>query len=248
MKVQFRIKREKQGDASPHWDTFDLDCDASTTVLVALQRIRHRVDPSLMLRHSCHHASCGTCAMRINGREKLACVTSVFDLHSSTISVEPLDNLPLVSDLVVDMQPMFGRLAEVDLPTLRSSGGAFARFEDCLECGICMSACPVAATDRHYPGPAALAAAWRVVQEPRGRDVDAVMDWADGQHGCWRCHMAYECSHVCPAGSDPAGSIMQLRGTLARRRLRRLVRRAASVTEAPTDIVHHGHSVKDTLK
>ena len=91
--VQFKVLRYKSGQATPTYQMFDLAVDEDTTVLVALQDIRRDQDPTLLLRHSCHHASCGTCGMRVNGREVLACVVKVLDLGTSTVLVEPLDNL-----------------------------------------------------------------------------------------------------------------------------------------------------------
>jgi succinate dehydrogenase / fumarate reductase iron-sulfur subunit len=98
------------------------------------------------------------------------------------------------------------------------------RFEDCIECGLCLSACPVAG-DPRFLGPAALAAAERVLEEPRGADPKAVLGLVDDAHGAWRCHLAFECSAVCPAGVDPGEAIMRLRGRLLRDRLPRLVGR-----------------------
>ncbi|HZD74454.1 MAG TPA: succinate dehydrogenase/fumarate reductase iron-sulfur subunit [Actinomycetota bacterium] len=221
--ASFRVFRWRQGDEAPHYDTFQVQTSPDTTVLEALLGIRTHQDPSLTLRHSCLHASCGTCGMRVNGREVLACVTPVAPLTEPVV-VEPLANLPVVSDLVVDMGDFYAHLAPSGRPLVRASelvagspGGS--RFEDCLECGLCVSACPVGGSDPAYLGPAALAATWRVVAEPRGADPVAVLDRVDDQNGCWRCHVAMECSRVCPAGVDPAGAIMSLRHELVRRHL-----------------------------
>ena len=235
--VTFRVFRYKQGDAAPHYDTFTVQVNERTTVLEALQAIRRDQDPSLMFRHSCHHASCGTCGMRVNGREVLACVTRVADLGAE-VTVEPLQNAPLVTDLVVDMGPFYERFTPPEMPLLRTSEAlqeeaeppeawllptgreegqgvpGFERFENCIECGLCLSACPVAASDPLYVGPAALAAAWRVVEEPRGRDPVRVLQWVDDEHGCWRCHLAFECSEVCPSAVEPGHQIMRLRRRL----------------------------------
>jgi succinate dehydrogenase / fumarate reductase iron-sulfur subunit len=232
--IAFKILRYKQGQKSPGFQTFTSEVDEDTTVLVALQDIRRDQDPSLVLRHSCHHASCGTCGMKINGREELACVVKVQDLGTPSVLVEPLANLPLISDLVVDMTGMYERYTDLSMPYLRQSefmAGAeppdaiaqFQRYENCLECGICVSACPITGTDPDYLGPAALAAAWRVVAEPRSSDPNFALDWVDNQHGCWRCHVAYECTEVCPSDVDPGGSIMALRKSLTRRKLSRLI-------------------------
>ena len=232
--IAFKILRYKQGQDSPSFQTFTTSVDEDTTVLVALQDIRRDQDPSLALRHSCHHASCGTCGMKINGREELACVVKVLELGTSSVLVEPLDNLPLLSDLVVDMVGFYEKYTKFGMPYLRQSefmAGAelpegidqFQRYENCLECGLCVSACPITGSDSDYLGPAAMAAAWRVAAEPRSSDPDFALNWVDNQHGCWRCHVAYECTEVCPSDVDPGGSIMALRKSLTRRKLRRLI-------------------------
>lgn len=231
--VQFRVFRYKQGQNAPHHDVFTVPVDDNTTVLVALQEIRRAQDGTLTLRHSCHHASCGTCGMRVNGREALACVVNVSELGTAEVTVEPLQNGPIISDLVVDMGPFYDRYLLPEMPYLRESEfvetaqlpegiSRYQRFENCLECGLCVSACPVMGSDEHYFGPAALAAAWRVVAEPRQSDPEFALNWADDEHGCWRCHVAYECTEACPSNVDPGGSIMSLRRETAKRKVRQL--------------------------
>jgi succinate dehydrogenase / fumarate reductase iron-sulfur subunit len=97
---------------------------------------------------------------------------------------------------------------------------SYNRFENCIECGLCLSACPIVASDPRYLGPAALAAAWRAVEEPRGLDPEAVLRLTDDPQGSWRCHVAFECSEACPSNVDPAGKIMLLRRRQAAERLR----------------------------
>ena len=231
--ITFKVYRYKQGDSAPHFDTFTVPCDEDTTVLVALQDIRREDDSTLMLRHSCHHASCGTCGMRINGKEELACVVKVLELGTNVVTVEPLSNIPLISDLVVDMDSFFAKYNQAEMPYIRESEflpaaetpddiSQYTRFENCLECGICVSACPVAGSDPSYLGPAAMAAAWRVVADPRGEDPTVRLDWVDNEHGCWRCHVAFECTEVCPSNVEPGESIMALRRELTKRKIRRL--------------------------
>ena len=199
-----------------------------TTVLDALLAVRRLQDPSLAVRHSCLHGSCGTCGVRVNGREVLACVTRL-ELDTPVV-VEPLAGLPVLGDLVVDMEELYRRLEPAGRPLVRASEQArpgleeLTRFEDCLECGLCLSACPVAG-DPRFLGPAALAAAERVLAEPRGADPRAILGWVDDAHGAWRCHAAFECSEVCPAGVNPGQAIMRLRRRLLADRLPRLVGR-----------------------
>jgi succinate dehydrogenase / fumarate reductase iron-sulfur subunit len=237
--VLLKVFRYGPADAAPRYDEFRVPVGPRTTVLDGLLAVRRAQDPGLTVRHSCLHGSCGTCGMRVNGREVLACVTRLGGLGDPVV-IEPLAGAPVVGDLVVDMEHLFRRLEPAGRPLVRTSerarpGGSGAevpglvleeleRFEDCLECGLCLSACPVTG-DPRYLGPVALAAAERVLAEPRGADPRAVLGWVDDAHGAWRCHAAFECSEVCPAGVDPAGAIMRLRRRLLRDRLPRLVGR-----------------------
>jgi succinate dehydrogenase / fumarate reductase iron-sulfur subunit len=221
---RFRVFRYKRGDPESHFDEFDVPVGPRTSVLDALRWIEVHADPTLAIRHSCFHASCGTCGVRVNGREELACVTSVSDL-GRTITVEPEANIPILADLVLDMREFYARFPD-EHPVLRSSElprgseppdgiEAFERFEDCIECGLCLSACPIAATTDEYVGPAALAAAQRLIEEPRGTDTATVLRWADDPNGAWRCHAAFECTEACPSDVRPAERIMALRRVLS---------------------------------
>jgi succinate dehydrogenase / fumarate reductase iron-sulfur subunit len=229
-KVNFRVFRFKQDGNPPHYDTFTVEIEPDESVLDGVERIWAFQDRSLVFRHFCHHAGCGSCAMRVNGVEKLACVTWIKDVTTDggTITVEPLRNFPLISDLAVDVAPLFNRLQEIDLPTLRKSQpfgepADFTRFEDCLECGACISACPAMSASDDYLGPAALAAIERLVAEPRGHDVNSLLHLADQADGCWRCDSAYECTEVCPYEVNPAQAVMRLRWKLIVEKLKRLV-------------------------
>lgn len=234
--VNFRVFRYKR-DADPaRYQTFNVRIGPGETVLDGLERIWAFQDRSLAFRHACHHASCGSCGMRINGLEKLACIVPIGEVacDGGTVLCEPLRSFPIVSDLVVNMGSFFGRLESAQFEILRSAEAlqqaqdhSYTRFENCIECGLCVSACPVAASDALYLGPAALAASWRMLEEPRSADVRRLLAGADQEHGCWRCHAAYECSEVCPSNVDPAAAIMSLRKDLLRRKIRGAFRRNA---------------------
>ena len=224
---RLRVFRYKRGDAGPHYEEFEVPVGEPTTVLEALRWVKVHRDRSLGLRHSCLHASCGTCGVRVNGREALACVSAMRDLDG-TVTVEPVANIPVLTDLVVDMQGFVARFPAPH-PILRSSEflpeadhpegvASYERFEDCIECGLCLSACPVAATDDTYVGPAALAYAQRMLEETEGADREAILDWADDDSAAWRCHAAFECTEACPSNVRPAQRIMSLRRELRHRK------------------------------
>ena len=230
---QFRVFRYKQGQSAPSYQTFTVKAGPRTTVLEALQEIRRTQDRTLILRHSCHHASCGTCGMRVNGQEALACVTNVQELGTEAVLVEPINNIPLVADLVVDMGGFYERYVDAGMPYLRQSEfepdaalpegiAQYTRYENCLECGLCLSACPVMATDPEFLGPMGLAAAERLLNEPRGVDKEAIDKLIADEHGLWRCPSSFECTEACPYEVDPGAACMRLKSKVAARKIGRL--------------------------
>lgn len=232
---RLRIARRRPGEERSRIEEFTVAVGPDATLLDALREIRSHHDSSLTLRYSCCHSSCGACGMRMNGREVLACVTRLAEAGPGPILVEPLANARVEHDLVVDMRDMYDSLEPAQRPLIRQDDqlaglgedkdiSPFQRYEDCIECGLCVSACPIAGSDPRYLGPAALTAAWRSVAEPRGADPDQVLAWADDEEGCWRCHASFECTEACPSGADPAGAIMALRGELTKRKLHRIAR------------------------
>ena len=239
MSARFRVSRSARGEVRSRRDDFDVELEPGATVLDALLQIRLRHDPSLVVRHSCMHASCGTCGVRVNGREVLACDTKVAKLPAGRpIEVEPLANQRLVADLATDMVDFYARYEAVGMPLVRAAGvdagielpdgvKAFGRFENCIECGLCLSACPVARTSGEFIGPAALAAAARVVAEPRDRELGSVLALAAEPDSVWRCRDAMACTAVCPSAVDPAKALSTLRRHVAANGLKRLFGRGA---------------------
>jgi succinate dehydrogenase / fumarate reductase iron-sulfur subunit len=243
MKVPLRVRRWKPvGPPGPQ--RFEVEVPETATVLDALEVAWARHDRSLMFRHACHHGSCGSCAMLVQGRERLPCVTAIADVWNGRddLRVEPLRNLPLVADLVVDVSELLQQMAASGMSITRQAepriqwGGAIeelpegidrlVRFESCIECGICLSACPTMAADPRFLGPAGLAGAQRAREETAGAgEAEQLLRLVDGENGVWRCHGAWECTEACPQGVQPAERIMRLRRDLVARRLRALSRR-----------------------
>ena len=242
----FRISRRRTGEGKPGRQDIGVEVQPGDTVLDALLRIRRTTEPSLVVRHSCMHASCGSCGVRINGRESLACDTRVDSLSPEPtapprtgkpakppkpIVVEPLAGQHAVADLATDMVDFYARFEAAGMPLVRDAEvapgteppdgiRALGRFENCIECGLCLSACPVARRNHDYIGPAALAAAARIVGEPRSVDLGPVLALAAEPDSVWSCH---ECSAVCPAGVEPAREILTLRRHVAARQTRRFL-------------------------
>ena len=220
--VTFRISRYKADLIDPpRFYTYPLAVSESMSVLDALEKIRLTREPTLMYRHSCHHSSCGTCACLINGSERLACTTNVWVLDNETVTVAPLNGFPRIGDLVVNMNPFFKDIDE-DWTSLRPSQNRerdpgpgtgdriFSRFEDCIECGSCVSACPVSRRNPDFMGPAALTALHREIDKlPSKRNI--LLERAKSERGVDLCDRAYECSRVCPTAVYPARHIAELR-------------------------------------
>jgi len=217
--IIFRILRYREAIIDPpQFQDFELTVTDTMTVLECLERIRREQDPFLMYRKSCHHASCGTCACVINGTERLACVTPVFALDTPVVTVEPLRGFPCIGDLAVDMTDFYRHISS-DWSYLtgvsRNDGSGALRFEDCIECGACVSACPAMEREDAFMGPAALALIHREIEKsPDGKE--SLLALAGGPHGEQWCERALDCSRVCPSGVYPAQHIALLRKMLGK--------------------------------
>ena len=198
-----------------------------TTVLDTILDVKKHLDHSIAVRYSCRQASCGSCGMIINGRPRLACFTKINELDSSVITVEPMNNFPIIRDLVVGFDRLFKThkklkpyIISEDSETISSKEflqtpqevEKYIQFANCIKCGLCNSVCPTMATDSSFIGPQALAQAYRYVADTRDKGKDDRLKIIDDSHGIWRCHFAGSCSQVCPKGVDPAMGIQLLRG------------------------------------
>ena len=236
--ITLRIHRQKESEA-PHFDHFNMDVNPDEYVLDAVERAWAFHDRTLCFRHACHHSTCGACGMRVNGLEKLTCITRIREVtrDGATLKLEPLRNFPVVSDLAVDMGRLYLKMdrvgarsivpcaeAEIEHPpdTWDPEASAYLRLSDCIECGLCISACPVMATTPEYLGPAPLAAA----QDHGIRRKPELLSVVDCEDGVWRCHSAFECTAVCPSFVDPARRIMDLRKQVVGARLGKLFGKA----------------------
>ncbi len=219
-KTIFRIRRFKpNGIDPPQYQDFVIQPQPEMTVLDGLEQIRLTLDATLMYRHCCHHASCGTCACTINGTAALACNTRIDDLHSATITLTPLENHTCLGDLVVDMTAFFkemdpdwaGRRQPEAASVERIPQGVarLLRFENCIECGCCVSVCPVVPSNKGFMGPAALAAIHNEMRNaPDNRKP--LLKIAAGARGVGQCQRALACSRVCPSKVYPARHIADL--------------------------------------
>ena len=227
--VTLKIFRQNKAQKEKHhYDSIEVPVQRWTTVLDALLHAKQYKDSSIGIRYSCRMASCGSCGMRINGIPRLACYTKVSELSGDPIVVEPLVNYPHIRDLVTDFSQFFAhhRSMKPYVVGEDSEMGSrmseylqtpedvdkFLQFSYCIKCGLCYSACPTVASDTEFPGPQALAQAYRYFADTRDKGAQERMSRVDDRHGIWRCHFAGSCSVVCPKGVDPALGIQLLRG------------------------------------
>lgn len=196
---------------------FTVQVGEFTTLLDALEQIRSEQDRGLLYRHSCHHGSCGTCGVIANGKPVLSCLMRVNELVQP-VELRPLAPYPVIGDLAIDpLHAEFPSEASILRPSDAQPNATppaeipgFTRFENCIECGLCESACPVVgAPDRSFRGPAALAAYSREIQKHPER-ADELLREIDSPDGVWGCDRALECSVVCPLEVYPAKQIAVL--------------------------------------
>jgi succinate dehydrogenase / fumarate reductase iron-sulfur subunit len=167
--------------------------------------------------------------MIINGKPKLACFTKISELDSDVVTVEPMNNFPIIRDLAVGFERMFTthkRIKPYIINEESEISGTkeflqspedvekYIQFASCIKCGLCNSACPTMAADSTFIGPQALAQAYRYIADNRDKGKDKRLKIIDERHGIWGCHFAGSCSQVCPKGVDPAMGIQLLRGYL----------------------------------
>jgi len=223
-----RFNPEK--DSSPHAETYEVAGRDGWTVLDALHQIKWKQDGTLAFRRSCRHGICGSCAMTIDGLNRLACETQLSSLPPA-FAVEPLRGLPVIKDLVVEMDAVYAAVTSVrpwlenDAPPptdaeRTQSPADRARLDglyECILCACCTGSCPSFWADKKYLGPHALLRAARFWQDTRDR-ASGRLEVVDHRHGVWRCHTIYNCAEACPKGLNPAEAIAGLRRGLVKTR------------------------------
>jgi succinate dehydrogenase / fumarate reductase, iron-sulfur subunit len=239
MTITVQVKRYDPEAKETRWDEWQVQALPTWRILDALHEIKWNLDGSLTFRRSCAHGVCGSDAMRINGRNRLACKSLVKDLVSfdkngvaKPITVEPIQGLPVVKDLVVDMDPFLQAYRDIK-PFLIAHGNEPTkerlqsqkdrdRFDDttkCILCAACTTSCPVFWTDGQYFGPAAIVNAHRFIFDSRDEAAEERLEILNEREGVWRCRTTFNCTEACPRGIQITQAIAEVKRALITRRV-----------------------------
>jgi len=243
---QLKVRRfQPETGEAPYWEEFEVDLDSTLSVLDGILQAKDREDGSLAVRCSCRAAICGSCGMKINGESTLACKTQLGDAleaakhrtatagngsgraaEQPAIVVEPMANMPVIKDLVTDMESTHWEKIRRVTPWLLPEGDPpereyvvppesmidITQSMACIQCGACVSSCLSMEADPDFIGPAALAKAYRFVGDPRDAETkERLYDLAEDPHGLYDCTHCFSCIDACPKGVAPMDQIMRLR-------------------------------------
>ena len=211
MQVTFKIQRfDPEQDRKPYYREYQVELETEDRLLDGLHQIKWYQDGTLTYRRSCAHGVCGSDAMRINGRNRLACTLLVRDAGNK-LTIEPLLGLPIIKDLVVDMEPFFKKYRDIkpylindDPPPTRErrqSPEQRAVFDDttkCILCAACTTSCPPFWANREFVGPASIVNAHRFIFDSRDQGAAERLDILNQREGVWRCRTVFNCTDACP--------------------------------------------------
>src|SRR5512132_4205056 len=225
MQVTLKIFRyNPEVDTKFHYETYTIEGQETDRILDLLEHVKGYNDGTLSFRRSCAHGVCGSDAMRINGKNMLACKSLVRDV-GTTITVEPLLGLKVVKDLIVDMEPFFDNYKKMlpyfinDSPLPENgrerlqSPEQRARFDDttkCILCAACTTSCPSFWASDEYYGPAALVTAHRFIFDSRDEADHERLEILADENGVWRCRTIFNCTDACPRGIHITQAILEV--------------------------------------
>jgi succinate dehydrogenase/fumarate reductase iron-sulfur protein len=223
-KITASVRRSPCEDDGARFETHEIETGEHASILDALFILQRGAAPDLGFRFSCRVGMCGSCAMVVNGRERLACSTLIKTV-GTTLRIEPLRNLPVVRDLVTEMKPFFDAYRRVtpnfvprdglqgfySLPHDSAEWMALNHQPQCIDCGACYSACTLVTVNPRYLGPMALHRALSLIVDPRDRAHEQRMEAVAGEAGAFGCHTLGNCRDVCPRGISPTHSIERLK-------------------------------------
>jgi len=220
---KFKIYRfDPDSGANPRYDTFEIDLDeCGPMVLDALFKIKNEVDPTLTFRRSCREGICGSCAMNMNGKNGLACTTSIEDL-SGTVQITPLPHMDVIKDLVPDFTHFYAQYASIR-PWLQQSPEQREKLDglyECILCACCSTSCPSYwwNSDK-FLGPAILLQAYRWLADSRDEMTGERLNELEDPFRLYRCHTIMNCANVCPKGLSPAKAIAETKKMMAERQI-----------------------------
>jgi succinate dehydrogenase / fumarate reductase iron-sulfur subunit len=229
-----KIRRyDPQSGEAAYWDEHVVELEGTKSVLDGILKVKDEKDGSIGIRCSCQQAICGSCGVRMNGKPGLACKThlqeAVEQAHGqqdSVITVEPMGNMPVIRDLIVDMDAVHWKKIQRVTPWLinkqpvpereyivpRESMIDITQTMACIQCGACVSDCLSMEVDPEFVGPAALAKAYRFVGDPRDAEQgERLKDLSEDEHGIYDCTHCFNCIDACPKEVAPMSQIMRLR-------------------------------------
>lgn len=228
MRIDVRILRyNPEVDTKPHYEDYVVDQEPTDKVLDVLNTIKWYQDGTLSYRRSCAHGVCGSDAMRINGRNALACKLLVRDAGSS-ITIEPLLGFDVVKDLIVDMEPFWEGYKSIKPFLINDDPAPAGRerlqtpeereiFDDttkCIMCAACTTACPITWTNPDFIGPAAIVNAHRFIYDSRDKGGEQRLELLNDRNGVWRCRTVFNCTDACPRGIKVTRAIEQVKRTM----------------------------------
>jgi len=233
--IKVEIQRGSQNES--HAEIFEVPAQSNQTVLDVVSWIQQYSDATLSYRFACRVGMCGSCAMMVNGVPRWTCRTHISKvLNGNKLSIAPLRNLPVIKDLVVDMDAFFEKwiaaegvhhseltrhdpIVPIDESTdARSAANAGI---ECINCSVCYSACDTVSGNKDYLGPAALLRAWTLFNDAKDEGHNAILDAVSGNGGCHNCHSMGSCTAYCPNELDPMVAIAGLKRETAKRYFKR---------------------------
>jgi len=224
----FKIQRfNPDKDKKPHYEEYTIPLEQTDRVLDGLNEIKWTQDGTLTYRRSCAHGVCGSDAMRINGRNRLACKVLIKEVGSNHITIEPMLGFTVIKDLVVDLEPFFEKYRSIapylinDSPPGETerlqSPEDRARYDDgtkCILCAACTTSCPPFWANKEFVGPAAIVNAHRFIFDSRDQGAEDRLAVLNTKNGVWRCRTVFNCTDACPRDIEITRAIEDVKRTL----------------------------------
>jgi len=224
--IEFKVQRFNPERNRRYISTYKVPARTGMTLLDALLYIKDNLDGTLTFRHSCRMGQCGSCGIMVNGKPMLACYTQVLHLESDSLVIEPLSNMPVIKDLVVDIQPFFDTYKRVKSFLTKTEEelkepqefiqtpadlNKYWNLTLCTKCSLCYSACP-AAIDERFLGPSTLATNYRFITDSRDDGLDERLKAMSDN--VWLCTSCHSCTLCCPKDVNSSTSVVDGRSLM----------------------------------